>query len=296
MRIAPGLLTVAGLALACAAPPADRVHSEGEEPLVLHTRSRDAAEPERVTERTVEWDPCTTAIVVVDMWDDHWCAGAARRVEELAGPMNDMLAQLRDRGVFVVHAPSSVVDAYAGTAARERATTAHAAAPPAPLATARRWGTTWCWPDETREGALPIDDSDMGCACEVECEIRDAWTRQHDGIEIHDFDAVTDDGQELYNLLAERDIDQVLIAGVHLNMCVLGRPVGIRQLVGLGKDVLLVRDMTDTMYDPRQPPHVDHFTGTDLVVEHVERHWCPSIESSDLTGAPPFRFAEDARP
>jgi hypothetical protein len=40
---------------------------------------------------------------------------------------------------------------------------------------------------------------------------------------------------------------------------------------------------------------VDHFTGTDLVVEHIERHWCPTITSSDFTGKPAFRFSEDKR-
>ena len=39
--------------------------------------------------------------------------------------------------------------------------------------------------------------------------------------------------------------------GVHLNMCVLGRPVGIRQMVNIGKNVVLMRDMTDTMYNPK---------------------------------------------
>ena len=78
-------------------------------------------------------------------------------------------------------------------------------------------------------------------------------------------------------------------------MCVLGRPFAIRQMVHLGKDVLLMRDMTDSMYDSDSAPFVDHFTGTDLVVEHVERYWCPSFTSSDLTGRMAFRFAEDER-
>ena len=53
-------------------------------------------------------------------------------------------------------------------------------------------------------------------------------------------------------------------------MCVLGRPFGIRQMTDLGKNVALMRDMTDTMYNPEKRPMVDHFAGTDLVVEHVE--------------------------
>ena len=126
---------------------------------------------------------------------------------------------------------------------------------------------------------LPIDDSDMGCDCEVKCEIRAPWTRQIAAIEIADGDAITDDGQETWNLLAERGIDNVILCGVHLNMCVLGRPFAIRQMVDLGKNVALMRDMTDTMYNPEQPPGVSHFDGTDLVVEHVEKYWCPSFSA-----------------
>jgi hypothetical protein len=61
----------------------------------------------------------------------------------------------------------------------------------------------------------------------------------------------------------------------------------------LGKNVALMRDMTDTMYNPERPPGVSHFAGTDLMVEHVERYWCPSFTSTDITGQPNFRFARD---
>ena len=150
------------------------------------------------------------------------------------------------------------------------------------------------------EGVAGIDEqqpvgADSSCDCEVECEIRDAWTRQVASLSIHAYDAITDDGQEVFNLLAEREIDNVILVGVHLNMCVLGRPFGIRQMVNVGKNVLLMRDMTETMYDHKMRPFVDHFTGTDLTVAHVERYWCPSVVSTDLTGESPFRFAEDQR-
>ena len=166
---------------------------------------------------------------------------------------------------------------------------------PVPLATAERWGTAWCWPDAQREAVLPIDDSDMGCDCAIKCKVREAWTRQIAAIEIGDADAITDNAQETWNLLAQRGIDNVVLCGVHLNMCVLGRPFGIRQLVYLGKRVALMRDMTDTMYNPERPPGVSHFDGTDLVIEHVEKYWCPSFTSSDITASPAFRFKDDRR-
>jgi hypothetical protein len=50
----------------------------------------------------------------------------------------------------------------------------------------------------------------------------------------------------------------------------------------LGFNTLLVRDLTDTMYNPRKSPFVDHERGTELVVEHIERYWCPSTTSAAL--------------
>ena len=78
-------------------------------------------------------------------------------------------------------------------------------------------------------------------------------------------------------------------------MCVLGRPFAIRQMTTLGKKVALMRDMTDTMYNPERPPGVSHFAGTDLVVEHVELYWCPTFTSTDITGEPGFKFRAAAR-
>jgi hypothetical protein len=230
------------------------------------------------------------------MWDDHWCKSAASRVGELLDPMNRTLDAARAKGVFVIHAPSSVTGFYEGTRARKLAQKAPHAPTPFPLAQTERWGTRWYWSDGSREGVLPIDDTDMGCSCkDAKCAIREAWKRQHPGLHIRSGDALTDDGQEAWNLLAQRGIDNVILCGVHLNMCVLGRPFAIREMVRQGKHVALIRDLTDTMYNPDRPPGVDHFTGTDLVVAHVERYWCPSFTSTDFTGAPAFRFKADGR-
>jgi hypothetical protein len=85
------------------------------------------------------------------------------------------------------------------------------------------------------------------------------------------------------------------MTGVHTNMCVLGRPFGLRQLVKQKMDVVLVRDLTDSMYNPKRWPFVDHFTGNDLVTAHVERYVCPTITSDQVLGGEPIRFKGDAR-
>lgn len=65
---------------------------------------------------------------------------------------------------------------------------------------------------------------------------------------------------------------------------ILGRPVGTGQLGRSGKDVGLLRDLTDAMYNPDRRPRVSHSAGTEVVVEHVEKSWCPSFTGADLTG------------
>ena len=72
------------------------------------------------------------------------------------------------------------------------------------------------------------------------------------------------------------------MTGVATNMCVLGRSFGIRSLINAGMNVILVRDLTDTMYNPEMPPFVSHDEGTQLVVEHIEKYWSPSVLSKDL--------------
>src|SRR4029077_15706353 len=126
------------------------------------------------------------------------------------------------------------------------------------------------------ETALPIDDSDGGCDAANPPKEHRAWSRQIATLKIEPGDAVTD-SDEAYYLMRQRGIDNVIVMGVHTNMCVLGRPFSIRQMVYQGKNVVLMRDLTDTMYNPKSAPRVSHFTGTDLVVSHIERHWCPSI-------------------
>jgi nicotinamidase-related amidase len=267
-------------------------------PLRLTLRSRVKSQGKdgfEIVEKQASWDPKKTVIIICDMWDDHWCKSAAGRVNELVGPMNEMIKTARSRGVLIIHAPSSVTTFYKDTPQRQRALQAPFVATPIPLATTERWGTCWCWTDAKREGVLPIDDSDMGCDCPVKCKIREAWSRQTAAITIADGDAITDNGQETWNLLAQRGIENVILCGVHLNMCVLGRPFAIRQMVGLRKNVALIRDLTDTMYNPERPPGVNHYEGTDLVVAHVEKYWCPSFTSTDITGKPAFHFKNDPR-
>jgi nicotinamidase-related amidase len=231
----------------------------------------------------VHWDPHKTAVVICDMWDNHWCRAAAQRVAEMAPRMNQVVARLRERGVLIIHCPGETMRYYSDHPARK----AVLAARPADLPKRR----TAAIP----AGRFPIDDSDGGCPDEPRCPMGQVWQREIAALEIKPGDGISDHGDEVYNFLRQKGVENVIVMGVHTNMCVLNRPYGIKALLAKGLRVALVRDLTDTMYNPRMPPHVDHFTGTDLVIEYIEKYWCPSFTSDQILGGTPFRFAADHR-
>jgi nicotinamidase-related amidase len=257
-------------------------------PLALRVRApaeNGADQPRTVPRR--DWDAARAAVVICDMWDAHHCVTAARRVGEMAPRMNEVAAALREQGALIIHAPAGCTDFYRGTPARARAVRAPHVPAPAPI----DW---YGWqPDE--ELVLPVTLTAPGpCSCDSPAPCGDGrppypWTRQTPLIGIHPTDAVSDDGQEVFNLLEERGIDDVIVMGVHTNICVLGRPYGIRQLVILGKKPILCRDLTDSFH--RHPR--GHAWGTGQVVAHIERRWCPTTTSDLLVGGAPFRFPEE---
>ena len=254
--------------------------------------------------KPVQWEAKKTAVIVCDMWDLHHCLNATLRGGEMAPRMNQVLSAARTRGALIIHAPSSCMPAYKDHPARKRAL----AAPrtndlPTDIG-------KWCYRIPAEEkGQYPIDQSDGGEDDQPEAHRKWAeklkamgrnprapWKTQTDQLTIHDSDVISDNGEEIWSVMEQRGIENVILVGVHTNMCVLGRPFGLRQMAKNNKNVVLMRDMTDTMYNPARQPFVSHFTGTDLIVEHIEKWVCPTITSDQIIGGDPFQFKHDQRP
>jgi nicotinamidase-related amidase len=208
-----------------------------------------------------------TAIIITDMWDKHWCAGATERVKQIAMKMEPTLNEARRAGILIVHAPSDTMEFYAKSPGRLLAQNAPRSVQPAPL--------------QFDEGPLPIDDSDEGCDTPGD-KPHKAWSREIATLMISSGDVVSDKGEEIYNVLRQRNIDTLLYMGVHANMCILNRSFGIRQMSKWGLRCILVRDLTDAMYNPASRPFVSHAQGTELVIQHIERYWAPSVTSDEL--------------
>jgi nicotinamidase-related amidase len=241
----------------------------------MHIRLRTWVHPFK---NSPEWTAATfqqtipsnqAAIILCDMWDKHWCKGATTRVEGLARRMEPVLEEARAKSILIIHAPSETMSYYANTPGRLLAERAMKVDPPAevvPIA---------------KEPPLPIDDTDGGCDTAGDKQYK-AWKRETPLLKIEPGDVISDDGHEIYSVLREHGIHTVLMMGVHANMCILNRSFGIRQLTKWGMHCILVRDLTDAMYNPASVPHVSHSAGTELVIEHIERFWSPSVLSDEL--------------
>ncbi|MBI1322599.1 isochorismatase family protein [bacterium] len=251
------------------------------------------------------WSGGETAIIVCDVWDAHHCLNAVRRMEQFLPRLNEVLTSARASGMTVIHAPSECMASYENHPARKRAIeTPKAAQLPPDIG-------KWCSRIPSEEAAAyPIDQSDGGedddPAEHAEWAARLAamgrnpkapWKAQHPAVKIDaENDYISDKGDEIWSILERKGIKNVVLVGVHTNMCVLGRPFGLRQMAKNGKNAVLLRDLTDTMYNPERRPYVSHLTGTDRIIDHIERHVAASVTSDQFTGGKPFRFKEDTRP
>ncbi len=226
----------------------------------------------QVRERSIMVPAQETALLLCDVWDHHWCGGAEVRLEKMLERMNETVAAARDRGATIIHSPSGTMASYQDSKARARAIETPQIAPPEEQA--------------HEDPPLPVDASDGGCDTgQPRGDTKTSpWIRQHSGIGIdEEKDYISDEGREVYSILGHAGIHHLIILGVHTNMCVLNRGFAIKQMVRWGVDTMLCRDLTDTMYNPAKPPYVNHDEGTRLVIEYIERFWCPTLLSQDLT-------------
>ncbi len=245
------------------------------------------------------------AVLIIDMWDQHWCESATSRVAELAPRINDFITEARNRGALIIHAPSDCMGNYNDNAAHQRA---------------QQLGSTGASPFVGRDyPPVPLIMNNGGCPETKVPPDTIVWKRENKGINIIDEpqdrarngvrgDLVSEQIDQMYPAFQKRGCDSIILLGVHLNRCILWtRPFSLYYWVGLKNqgyltgDVLFVRDLTDTMYKEDDPPYINHFAATDLVVRYIEeRHrGVRGIYSSDLlghTGTAPFRFMADNRP
>ncbi|MDR0560682.1 MAG: cysteine hydrolase family protein [Prevotellaceae bacterium] len=260
--------------------------------LRISTQQREPSPYEKdafvITNRIEQWKPSETALIVCDMWDKHWCDISNARFGELAVALNKVVEAAREKGVKIVHAPSECMDYYKDYPGRKEAKKYRNAGLSAIT------GDSWNKKLPTEKAEFPIEATGGGCETSGALD-KAVWTKQNEAISVVSGDIISDSGEEIGGYFKKKGIKNVILTGVATNMCVIGRSFGLRAMKMLGMNVVLMRDMTDVMYDPKYKPHVDHYTGTDLMVDYIEKYVCSSIVSTDITGKKQFVFKGDNR-
>ncbi len=243
----------------------------------LTVRQRDGAGT--AFEKAVTLDPAKSAVVVIDMWDRHWCKTYTDRVGNLVPRMNHTLAAARKLGIQVVFAPSDTTDFYKDYPQRKamQAIPRHPAPETIGFQAPRPPGPTdhcECGPDEP-------------------CGKGRAWSRQHPGLKIEEGDLIGDcnNGGELLSLCRERGIDTLLYMGVASNMCVQYRSFGIRNMKNHGLRAIVVRDLVEAITangigpDGKPDPNFTPAKGSARIERHIEQHIGPTVASRQLIQA-----------
>jgi hypothetical protein len=230
--------------------------------LTFQTRDPDTGKSILANEKV---DPVHVGVIAVDVWNYHWCKTATMRVDAIVPRMNKALDGARSLGMTVMLCPSDVVDNYVGYPQRE----AVLALPKFPV------------PAVVNVTCPPVPDAG-GCACGRErCAVNYGWDGMHPGLKIAETDLMPDTQAEVYAICKKYGLTHLIYVGFHTQVCLLGKPMGLKAMKSAGLRCALARDMTDAHpgYDPAR-----NFTpdlNTEQVVEHFEKHLAPTISFQD---------------
>jgi hypothetical protein len=212
-----------------------------------------------------EIDPRKVGIVVVDMWNFHWCKTSAARVTALVPRMSHALEAAHSMGMTIFWCPSDVADNYAGTIQYQAAVSAPRHTPP-PM----------------KDLVCPPAPDGGGCTCGGErCLGNYGWDAMNPDLHMHEDDFMPNDVETLYSLCVEHGITYLIYFGVHTQICLLGKSIGLKNMTQLGFHCILARDLTDAhgLYDPEKGITPDQFTSN--VVAHFEKYLAPTINMVD---------------
>ena len=227
---------------------------------------------------SVVWEarPETSAILLVDVWSNHWCNDLRDRVDAKASMIGVFVDLMREHGVTILHAPSAEIREYAGHPAvrsvRPAIAVVRGVEPPEPQAIARP------------ALAEPFRGMKLERCISGEARQRITPLRQHAAIHIDERDYMSVSAREIWALAQAEGIEHLFYVGFAAGNCVLGRQFGMLPMAELGLKVALVRDLTDVDFTVVDPP-MSNADATDLVVREIEKAVGPSISSDELTAA-----------
>ena len=220
-----------------------------------------------------------TALVLVDVWNVHfiesWIERAERITRESVLPILDTVRQCEQNGerMTVVHAPSPPVAAQFEQLARHQKNPSVQSVSPStnwPPAQFRQRSDEYQIFRGPRSQPPGIDIHWNKLASQLSISPQ---------IEVKPEEEVIATGQQLHQLLAERQILHLIYVGFAINWCVLGRDYGIRAMAGRGYNIILLREATTGV---EFPDTLDETFTTEIAVREVEQQYGFTASNQDF--------------
>ena len=210
-----------------------------------------------------------TALLICDVFNNHWCKSQTKIYDAIAQRIGRVVTEFHQKGMLVVHCPSECMDVAASQF--------------------QRMLEYFQYPLPEHKKDVPAPDppitSKFQCMCTPFCEMQFTWSREHPCIPLAEQDIICDQGAPICSYLQKHGITTLFYAGFSLNMCMLHRTFGIPQMLRWGMDCVFIRDLTEVFYNPKDPPCVTHETALEMMIQYVERTYCPSVTSEELLRA-----------
>ena len=256
-------------------------------------------------------------IIVMDMWDKHWCKSWTAREALMVPKMNKFLARAISMGIQVIFSPSSVADFYKYYPQREAVihmpkSSAYEYPSVHQLqdsAKQKGWnyskyskknfsGTIYevrNLPGATYKGLPPLPPFAYtgGCEClDRKCIESKVWSRQNKNILIEASDLITEGNSntETFNICKANNITHLLYIGGAGNMCLTWtRGNSLINMANSGFKCVYISDMMISIsgneYNPDTKESDPTFTplkGDSLVLDHLRKYIAPSVKADEV--------------
>ena len=268
-------LLKAGTAIAASSESSLRSATPGAIELILQTRDR-GGRP-RISSELV--DPRKLAILTVDAWHYHWCRTWRNRAGSLMPRFNYSFDAARRLGVTLLFSPTNAMRDLNDSPQRKN---------------------TLSLPNYSLPALSNLPDPYPGslrfgmCECGLgdDCHYTNNVNNQHPDLKMRDNEYIALTQQEAYNVLRHRGITHIIYAGFATNMCMWGKPTGMKYMRQFGFRCMAARDLTEAITRYAEESF-NPTRGTLEVIELIERDLAPTISMEETlrragiwTGAP----------
>ena len=211
-------------------------------------------------------DSKKVGIVIVDMWNYHWCITWTEQAGGMTGRMNKALEGARKLGMQVFWAPTDAASMFSGWPQKQRAMAVRHVDVP-----------------KVRELTCKFTVPYGKCLCGpgINCITNYGWDGMVPELDIVDQDLIVSGTGELYSLCKTCGITHLIYFGGATNICLTGKDIGLGPMHRAGMETIFARDLAFawTHYDPAASytPSV----GNAQAADDLERGGIPTIFMAD---------------